>query len=260
MRLDQNRVSGCGTILFIPSESCADLKPPETTCRPSSPRARTISPFPLDQKLRTPVAQCIDPISDRNRRLVARGEVAYAASGDQPSSTTAKMFFCILFTGLRGLRLTGMYVRLTANLGRLSHFGANDFPFAGFVFLDSRQQCCALPVGSVQMLVQTSCSEPYLIFGEVGIVHVLMHFEFGVCTWTSVAYLVPVLLHTPFCSVGERLAPSPRQSGTTRVRNRSSLFLSHSSCSLRHASSSAAAPQRGSKVYWSCSSSVLALE
>ena len=27
-------------------------------------------------------------------------------------------------------------VRLTANLGRLSHLGADDFPFAGFVLFD----------------------------------------------------------------------------------------------------------------------------
>ena len=102
-------------------------------------------------------------------------------------------------------------MRLTANLGRLSDFGADDFPFACFVLFDRGQQSCALSSGSAWMRPPASFSEPYLVFCEVGIMHVLIQFEFEWCTWTPTAYLVPVFFHAPFCSVGECLASSVQQ-------------------------------------------------
>ena len=99
----------------------------------------------------------------------------------------------------------------------------------------------------------------YLIFCEVGIMHVLMYFKFRA---------VYMNIHRLPCTNAsshsllfdwEKSCIEPSSAQDDVGRRTSSLLLSRSNYSQRHASSSAAAPLQESRAYSSYSSSALAL-
>ena len=117
----------------------------------------------------------------------------------------------------------------------------------------------AIPI-STQMLALTILSlNLYLIFCEVGIMHVLMYIKFRA---------VYMKIHRLPCTNAsshsllfdwEKSCIEPSSAKDDVGRRTSSLLLSRSNYSQRHASSSAAAPLQESRAYSSYSSSALAL-
>jgi hypothetical protein len=116
------------------------------------------------------------------------------------------MLFGILFTGLQTVSMAFLKrgKRGHSDLGWLANFQADSLPLIRIVLFDRIKE--SLTLSEHQKLGILCSRQTHLVFRKLCIVHVLGLISYCqyICQ-NKTSYLIPVLLDTTLCSLGERL-------------------------------------------------------